>query len=305
LQEERGLLNPIFANPTTQRDMLANDHNYDVDSLHVKAELRRLLYLEVFGREPYGYPNPILLTVVNRLVEQKNLGLVADIVERVLAYDHKTMFIIVAAAPEGDMAGKADEARFFQLANKYPDRVYFNNSFNVPLSRLVLAGGDFTLISSRFEPCGLVDYEASLLGTVVIGHAVGGLSKVRDYAYLYDWLDNSDRAGEANAFFQQIKAAIDNYRQQPEYHMNLARKAMAIDVSWDKSAAEYVGMYRYGLIRNKWYRERQAIIDQFIESLGPDRELFAKFFIPGQADGADSLDQQLKATLMDVRNQTR
>jgi glycogen synthase len=305
LQEERGLLNPIFTNPTTQRDMLAHDHNYDVDSLHVKAELRRLLYLEVFGREPYGYPHPILLTVVNRLVEQKNLGLVADIVERVMAYDHKTVFIIVAAAPDGDMAGKADEERFFQLANSYPDRVYFNNSFSGPLSRLVLAGGDFTLIPSRFEPCGLVDYEASLLGTVVIGHAVGGLTKVRDCAYLYDWLDISDRAGEANAFFQQIKTAIDDYRQRPEHYVNLVRRAMAIDAGWEKPAAKYVGMYRYGLIRNKWYRERQAIIDQFTRSLGPDREQFAKFFVPGQADGADSLDQQLKATLMNVQESTR
>jgi glycosyltransferase involved in cell wall biosynthesis len=154
--------------------------------------------------------DPILITAVGRLVEQKNLGLIADIIERTLIYHGGTKFIILASAPEGDAGGKASEAEFFRLAALYRNRVYFNNSFNLPLSKLIFAGGDFTLIPSRFEPCGLVDYEASLVGNIVIGRATGGLTKVRPCAYLYEWLDISDRAGEANALFWQIKAAIDD-----------------------------------------------------------------------------------------------
>ena len=48
--------------------------------------------------------------------------------------------------------------------------------------------------------------------TLVIGRATGGLTKVRHCAYLYDWLDISDRAGEAAAFYAQIATAIATYR---------------------------------------------------------------------------------------------
>lgn len=300
MQQKRGPHNPIFTNPITQSQMLARDHNFDSNRLHIKAELKRLLHLETFGVEPEG--DPILITAVGRLVEQKNLGLVADIIERTLAYDNNAKFIILASAPEGDAGGKADEANFFRLAAMYPTRVYFNNSFNLPLSKLILAGGDFSLIPSRFEPCGLVDYEASLVGNIVIGRATGGLPKVGHCAYLYDWLDISDRAGEANAFLGQIKAAIDTYRHNPVRHRELVYLAMEIDASWDKSAGQYVDMYRYGLLAKKWQAERRKLIDKFSKLLKDDRHLFAEFFIPGQQEYADQYDWQLKEALEKIRD---
>src|SRR5262249_53467205 len=131
---------PLFQNPVTQVEMLAQDHNFDVTRLGVKADLKQLLHLETFGTKPMW--NPILITAVGRLVEQKNLGLVGDIIERTLAYDSGVKFIILASAPEGDAGGKASEANFFRLARLYPGQVYFNNGFNLPLSKLIFAGGD-------------------------------------------------------------------------------------------------------------------------------------------------------------------
>ncbi|MBN1994555.1 MAG: glycogen/starch synthase [Anaerolineae bacterium] len=295
MQNKRGPQNPIFQNLTTQAEMLARDHTFDVDHLPVKAELKRLLHLETFGAEPQG--DPVLLTAVGRLVEQKNLGLVADIIERTLAYDTGAKFIILASAPDGDAGGKASEMNFFRLAHLYPGRVYFNNTFNLPLSKLMLTGGDFCLIPSRFEPCGLVDYEASLVGNVVIGRATGGLTKVRHCAYLYEWLDISDRAGEADAFFWQIKAALDTYRHQPARHAEMAQTAMRIEASWDTSAGQYVEMYRYGLLVKKWHVERQQLIEKFAKWLKKDRAMFAEFFIPGQDEYRDNFDWILKAAL--------
>lgn len=295
MQKKREVANPIFTNPVTQSEMLAHDHSFDVNSLPVKTELKRLLHLEAFGAEP-GF-DPILITAVGRLVEQKNLGLVADIIERTLAYDHGIKFIILASAPEGDATGKVIEARFFRLTKMYPHRVYFNNSFNLPLSKLIFAGGDFSLIPSRFEPCGLVDYESSLLGNIVIGRATGGLTKVTHCGYLYEWLDISDPAGEADAFFSQIKAAIDTYRQSPSRHQELIRTAMAIDAGWDMSAAHYVHMYRYGLMMKKWYAERQKLIQKFTRSLKDEQRLFSEFFIPAQQEYSDIFDWELKEAL--------
>ncbi|MBX3011441.1 MAG: glycogen/starch synthase [Caldilineaceae bacterium] len=291
IQAKRGPARPLFHHPTTQAEMLAHDHNFDDNSLEVKQELKRLLHLETFGMEPAW--NPILITAVGRLVEQKNLGLVADIVERTLSYDQGTKFIILASAPEGDGGGKASEAAFFRLAHRYPDRVYFNNSFNLPLSKLILAGGDFSLIPSRFEPCGLVDYEASLLGNVVIGRATGGLTKVRHCAYLYEWLDISDRAGEANAFWWKIKAAIDTYRRNPAHHAYLLHTAMNINASWDASAAQYVELYRYGRLVKQWQAKRRQLLASFTHSLKEEEALFRAFFAPGQQEYGDKFDWEL------------
>lgn len=295
MQEKRGPYKPIFDHPVTQAEMLTYHHNFDANSLDTKVELKRLLHLETFGTEPAW--DPILITAVGRLVDQKNLGLVADIIERTLAYDNGTKFIVLASAPEGDAGGKASEADFFRLAYLYPSRVYFNNSFNLPLSKLILAGGDFSLIPSRFEPCGLVDYEASLVGNVVIGRATGGLTKVRHCAYLYDWLDISDRAGEANAFFWQIRAAIDTYRRHPAHHAELLRAAMDIDASWDKSAGQYVNMYRYGLLVKQWHAARQDLIAGFSQELGQNVFIFSDFFFPGRQEYSDKIDWDLKAAL--------
>jgi glycogen synthase len=175
--------------------------------------------------------------------------------------------------------------------------VYFNMAFNQALSRLILAGGDFCLIPSRFEPCGLVDYEASLLGNIVIGRATGGLTKVRHCAYLYDWLDISDRFGEAVAFFGQIAAALTTYRQHPALHTELIHMAMAIDASWQHSAQQYVDMYRYGFLTKQWYKERQKLVQNFTQKLARQRELFATFFMPGRQEYGDRLDWELRAAL--------
>jgi glycogen synthase len=294
LQARRGAQSPLFANPITQHEMLARDHTFDAQHLEVKAELKRLLHLEACGTEPLW--DPILLTAVGRLVEQKNLGLVADIIDRTLAYDAGTKFIILASAGD-DQVGQATEAAFAQYAARYPGRVYFNRAFNQALSRLILAGGDFCLIPSRFEPCGLVDYEASLLGNIVIGRATGGLTKVRHCAYLYDWLDISDRTGEAAAFFGQIAAAITTYRQHPALHTELVQMAMAIDASWQHSAQQYVDIYRYGFLTKQWYKERQKLIEDFTQKLARQRELFATFFMPGRQEYGDRLDWELRAAL--------
>jgi glycogen synthase len=291
IQQKRGLHNPIFSNPITQQQMLDSDHNFDINHLPIKTELKRLLHLEAFGTEPEW--DPILITAVGRLVDQKNLGLVADIIERVLAYDGGTKFVVLASAPDGDTGGKASEGHFFHLAGLYPDRVFFNNSFNTPLSKLILAGGDFSLIPSRFEPCGLVDYESSLLGNIVVGRATGGLTKVRHCAYLYEWLDIGDREGEANAFYWQIRHAIDTYRQNPARHSELVHAAMSINASWDASAKQYVDMYRYGLLTLKWKAERRKLIDKFAKSLNDDRGFFSEFFIPADQEYGDLFDWEL------------
>jgi glycogen synthase len=290
---------PVFSDPAVRVEMLAQDHDFDADRLERKQELRRLLYREAFGHDMWGYP--AIFCAVGRMSEQKNFRAIAAVMERVLACDPQSRFVVLASADDGE---KGVESWFFSLAHRHRGRVYFNNTFNLPLSKLILAGSDFVLIPSRFEPCGLVDYEAALLGTLPIVRAVGGLTKVRHCGYLYDWLDIGDFDGECQAFFGAIQEAMRVLRQDYPEHVRRMRAAMATDASWDKSAAEYVGLYRYGALAKRWKGGQDTIAD-FIAELGPDRELFRRFLAPGRAEFADLRDLALKQALDEACGKVR
>jgi len=281
---------PLFAEPAVQARMLERDHDFDGGRLERKQELRRLLYREAFGHDMSGYP--ALFCAVGRMSEQKNFRAIAAIMERVLALDPQARFVVLASADDGE---KDVESLFFSLAERHRGRVYYNNTFNQPLSKLILAGSDFVLIPSRFEPCGLVDYEAALLGTLPIARAIGGLTKSRHCGYFYDWLDVGDFTGECGAFFDSIREALRVFRDDYPGHLRRVAAAMATDASWKKSADQYVELYRYGLLAKRW--RKAGSISEFIAELGEDRELFRRFLAPGRDQYADLRELALKQAL--------
>ncbi len=286
---------PLFQNPLVQSAMLSRDHTFSSEDPAAKSALKSLLHLEAFG-DPDAR-DTILMAVVGRLVAQKNLGMVAEIVARTIAFDPGVKFVILASA--NDPEGYRTEERFFSLAQQFPAHVYFNNTFNQPLAKLILSGSDFSLIPSRFEPCGLVDYEASLLGSVVIGRRVGGLAKVDPVAYLYDWLDVGDVAGEAQALLSRIEAAVTLYRKEPSKHRALMKKAMQIDTSWEPAVRDYLRMYRYGFLVRRWWKEKSRAApsaQRFLDGLDSEEtRIFSDFFSPVWGD---SWDWKLDAILV-------
>jgi len=285
---------PLFQNPKVQAVMLDEDHTFSGNDPAAKAKLKSLLHLEAFG-DP-DVQDTVFMAVVGRLVAQKNFGLVAEIVARAIEFDPGIKFAILASA--NDPEGFQTEERFFSLMQQFPGHVYFNNTFNPPLAKLILAGSDFCLIPSRFEPCGLVDYEASLLGSIVIGRRIGGLAKVAPVAYLYDWLDVGDVAGEANAFLNRIKEAVTLYRKEPSKHLTLMQKAMRIDTSWEPAARVYLRMYRYGLLVRRWWEEKSRAkpsASRFLKGLDlVETGIFNDFFSPVWGD---TWDWELRAML--------
>ncbi|MBI5623468.1 MAG: glycogen/starch synthase [Elusimicrobia bacterium] len=295
LRERQGPGARLFRDDEVQSEMLARDHSFDGRRLKVKVELKRLLYREVFGHPIWGYP--AVFGVVGRLVDQKNLGLVADIADRVLAYDPMARFVVLASAAAGDPYGAAMEAKFRDLAARQPGRVWFSGAFDPCLSRLIFAGSDFALVPSRFEPCGLVDYEAALLGAVPICRATGGLVKVRHCGYLYEWLDVGDYGGEAEAFLAKVKEALAVFRDDYPGHQALVRRALATDAAWDASAADYVRLYRYGRLAKMWHASGRTDPEAFAAGLGRDRRLFSAFLAPGKGAYGHPADLELRAAL--------
>ncbi len=292
-QQARRPGEPFFRHPAVQRAMLERDHHFDAGRLAIKAELKRLLHLECFGAEPQG--DPPIIVVVGRLVDQKHLDLVLDIVEPVVARVPDARFAVLASAT--DQAGRAWERAFAAMASRYPDRFFYDERFLQPLSRLMMAGGDFTLVPSRFEPCGLVDYEASLLGNVVIARRTGGLAKMQGCGYLYDWLDEGDPQGEARVFGELVVHALETRRDRPWEHRTKLMASMAVDASWDSSADVYLDLYLHGLQSLAWRRARRELLAGFVDELGPDHARFTRLFAPALEPWADPLDWELFHTL--------
>lgn len=61
---------------------------------------------------------------------------------------------------------KKMETEIEQLEILYPNKARGVAKFNVPLAHMIIAGADFMLIPSRFEPCGLIQLHAMRYGTV-------------------------------------------------------------------------------------------------------------------------------------------
>lgn len=58
------------------------------------------------------------------------------------------------------------EKQIEQLEEMYPGKAIGVAKFNSPLAHQIIAGADFMVIPSRFEPCGLVQLHAMPYGTV-------------------------------------------------------------------------------------------------------------------------------------------
>ena len=58
-----------------------------------------------------------------------------------------------------------------------PDAIGVAIGFNDAQARRIFAGSDFTLMPSRFEPCGLSQMYAQRFGSLPIGHQTGGLAE--------------------------------------------------------------------------------------------------------------------------------
>jgi starch synthase len=178
-----------------------------------------------------------VIGLVSRLVDQKGIDLVLGAADALLALDASWVFV-----GTGD---RRYENRLRELAEAYPARVATVIGFDEGLAHLVEAGADLFLMPSRFEPCGLNQMYSLRYGTVPVVRAVGGLEDtIRPF---------SPRSRKANGFkFREatpealartVKQAVRTYRQR-DYWSRLQQQGMAEDHSWDRSAREYVKVYR-------------------------------------------------------------
>ena len=101
------------------------------------------------------------------------------------------------------------------------------------------------LMPSRFEPCGLSQMMAMRYGTVPIVHETGGL---KDTVQPYNAFTNEgngftfDRY-EADLLLDAVRRAKALYLKDRARWDEMVLRDMAKDVSWEKSAKQYLALY--------------------------------------------------------------
>ena len=107
--------------------------------------------------------------LVARLVHQKGIDLVLAAADEIIEAGGQ---IVVTGSGE-----PAIEQALVDAHRRRPDAIGVAIGFNDGQARRIFAGSDFTLMPSRFEPCGLSQMYAQRFGSLPIGHQTGGLAE--------------------------------------------------------------------------------------------------------------------------------
>jgi len=178
-----------------------------------------------------------LVIFIGRLVHEKAADLLPQaIYDSIYHMEGKMNFLVLGSG----------EARVeWELENmKTPLAGYYNSKigYNEKLSHQMYAGGDFLLMPSRVEPCGLNQMYAMRYGTVPIVRNTGGLrDTVIDYGEPggYGILFNDATVWDLT---YSIHRALEMYNE-PELLTGIRQTIMELDNSWETSAGRYISLY--------------------------------------------------------------
>jgi len=236
-----GILNGVDYtawDPSTDPHLAAN---YSSENLSGK-DLCKADILRTFGLSP-DLSAPLMVTV-SRLVDQKGFDIIAPVLPALL--DAGFRYVLLGTG------GRVYQDLFEEIQRRYPERMAVRIAYDESLSHRLEAGGDFFLMPSRYEPCGLNQIYSMRYGTVPIVRATGGLD---DTVTGYEpssgegtGLKFDDYTSEA--LFLKVHEAMLIYRK-PDHMHRLVRNAMAQDFSWSRSARRYLDLYRHIIAQKK------------------------------------------------------
>lgn len=173
-----GITNGVDPAPFDPRNPVSSGVPYGFDpeagELEGKARCKKDLLGELsFGADSEKRP---LFGFIGRLTRQKGIDILVKAVSDVLQKGCSADFVVLGQ-------GEAKDEELFHALSKKSfsgGALRFVPRYDFGLSKRIYAGSDFLLIPSEYEPCGLTDFHAQLMGSIPVVHRVGGLLKVRD-----------------------------------------------------------------------------------------------------------------------------
>jgi starch synthase len=219
-----GILNGIDTETWDPRTDTLIEATYHGGTLRRKAQNRDALVHEL-QLDP-GLP---LIVMVTRLAQQKGIDLLLDALPALLHAG-----VSLAILGDGD-AGNEHRIKVAALQN--PDRIAARFLFDERLAHRLYAGGDFFLMPSVYEPCGLGQMIAQRYGTPPIVRRTGGLADTvvnGETGFSFD-------AADPRALVDAVQRAV--VRWNAKGWTALRQQCMRLDHSWDTSAGQYLQLY--------------------------------------------------------------
>ena len=215
---------------------------YGVKNMEGKAKAKEALQKE-FGLPPS--PETPVIGFISRLTGQKGVGELFGPTygsAYAICRDMDLHFVILGSGEawcENEIRSLEGKLSNLSARIGYDER----------LSHLIEAGSDFFLMPSRYEPCGLNQMYSLVYGTIPIVRNTGGLT---------DTVENFNQdtgLGTGFVFEDLTPQAIYNtvgwaiwayYNRRPQIEA-MRLRGMQKDFSWEKSAGEYLDMYKEAL----------------------------------------------------------
>ena len=236
LRVEQGKLHGIINGLDTDKFNSKTDKqiykNFDVKTLKNKVQnklkLQEELALEVNENIP-------MIGMVTRLTHQKGIDLLLQASEDILRTGAQ---LVVLGTGDAHY-----ESALRSLENYRHDRVRSILLFSNEMSAKIYASSDIFLMPSKTEPCGLSQLISMRYGTVPVVHRVGGL---RDTVIPFTGVEGNGftfESFQSGDMMDAIYRAVTCFYQSPDEWNQIIKNNLNKDVSWEKSAKQYLSLY--------------------------------------------------------------
>ena len=225
-----GVLNGInteIFDPKTDKYIFCN---FDKNSMQNKYKNK----VDFIKNSTLKDPRRPLFVMISRLVEQKGVDLIVSSLKKLLK-NKINLFIL----------GEGDEqisSKLLELSKLY-DNFEFFKGYDEPLSHKVYASGDFLLMPSRFEPCGLNQMIAMRYATIPLVHSVGGLQDSVDENTLACGSGIVFKKFTQKEFLGAFDRALKLKKEKKKFD-KIRELNLECDFSFAKSALKYLDIYK-------------------------------------------------------------
>ena len=231
-----GIINGVdYTEWSPENDNLIS-HQYSVEDISGKALCKKHLQ-KTLNLPQAEVP---LLGMISRLAEQKGVDLLIVIMDDLMKRDLQLVILGIGDEKYHQMLKEA--------VPKYNSKLSVNIMFDNKLAHEIETGADIFLMPSKYEPCGLNQMYSLRYGTIPVVRETGGLADT-----IIDANDENLKNGTATGFTMKgyfaaellfsIDRALELYKSKAQWR-SLIKNAMKQDWSWEKSADEYVELFK-------------------------------------------------------------
>eukprot|EP00929_Paragymnodinium_shiwhaense_P107573 TRINITY_DN7374_c0_g1_i2.p1 TRINITY_DN7374_c0_g1~~TRINITY_DN7374_c0_g1_i2.p1 ORF type:complete len:919 (+),score=279.61 TRINITY_DN7374_c0_g1_i2:62-2818(+) len=209
--------------------------DYREGKMQCKAQLQRRLGLEENQQKP-------LVGFVGRLTSQKGIDMLTRIVPWLMQETGNGVTGNVQLIMMGD--GEQTYCDMLHNAQRLHQRQICGYvGFDPVVEHQMMAGCDFLIMPSRYEPCGLPQMYCQAYGTVPIVHSTGGL---RD-SVIDPGPNRTDEKATGflvcplteNDMKRVVYQALETYVRQPSVFQKMQTNALRRDFYWPQAIDEY------------------------------------------------------------------